>query len=93
MKSLEMFETKGFEILEILHCFEEPLRTAIWSSIVEQPIYAILDHDTDIRYVVVTGKWLRKFIGHVAVDKDMLSEFKRKYPPIVDRDLIYLRKY
>jgi hypothetical protein len=93
MKSLEMFEARGFEILEILHSFEEPLRSAIWVSIVEHPIYAILDHGVDVKYVVVTGKWLRKLIGHVAVETDMLSEFRRKYPPIVDGDLVYIRRY
>jgi hypothetical protein len=93
MKSLEVFENKGFEILEILHFFEEPLRSAIWMAITSHPMYAQLEADVGILYMVVTGKWLRKLIGHVAIEEDMLSEFRRKYPPLLDGDLVYIRKY
>lgn len=93
MVSLEMKEVKGFDFFEILNCFDDPFRTAIWESLSSNHLYISLQSDVEQLYVIVTGRWLRKFIGHVAIEMDVLSDFRRKYPPILDRDLVFIQKF
>jgi hypothetical protein len=91
MQTLELIDLRGIDVLDVIHSFDPPLRDAIWARLINHPIYTSLGDGAE--YVVVTGKWLRVFIGHVAVDEDSLSEFRRNYPPITDRDLVFIRKF
>lgn len=92
MQTLELMDWRGLEIVDVLQCFETTFRDAIWLALYEHPVYKSIEAN-GLAYVVVDGKWLRKFIGHVAIDGDYLSEYRRHYPPITDKDLIFIRNY
>jgi hypothetical protein len=92
MQALELTNYRGLELLDVLQSFETSFRNDIWLALCKHPIYKSIE-DNGLVYAVVDGKWLRKFIGHVAVDGDYLSEYRRHYPPITDKDLILIRNY
>lgn len=92
MSTLQATSWRGFHILDVLEVFERPFRDDIWGAITSHPLYAALDGDTSLS-IVVSGKWLRKLIGHVAVEGDRLTEYRRHFPPITDKDQILIEYY
>lgn len=87
MKSLELQSIVGVPIESVLGAFDSPLREAIADAL---RAHRLFEEGVDL--VAVSGKWLRTFIGHVAVDADALGEFRRHYPPLTDRDQIFIRR-
>jgi len=92
MQSIQVFEWRGFDMVDIIKAFNDPLKSAIWGGVVSHPLYVQFCTDEHLTHLVVTGKWLRKLSGHVAVDKDLLTDLRRFYPPINDKDLIFIGK-
>jgi hypothetical protein len=92
MHTVEMLDYRGFDMVEVLSGFEEKYRIEVWKVLYEHPVYKSIE-DNGMAYGVVSGLWLRKFLGHVAIDTDYLSEYRRNYPPLTDSDLIFIRNY
>jgi hypothetical protein len=92
MQTIEFIEVRGIELLDVLHAFTNPLKDEIWRRVSTHPIFEQLSSG-EVEYTVVTGLWLRRLVGHAAVDCDQLSDFRRNWPPITDKDLIFIRRY
>ncbi len=90
MNKIEMMTLKGIDVWQVLDSFDDDLRQAIWVKLINHPLWT--ESDDAIDFIIVSGKWLRKFIGHVAVDEDALGQFRRQYPPVTDNDVIFIKK-
>lgn len=92
IQALQIHEYRGLDILDVMLSLEERLRQVAWPCLKTTAIYQSMV-ENGLSYVVVSGLWFRKFLGHVAVEHDMLIDMRRTYPPITDKDLIFIKNY
>lgn len=89
MKSIEAHTERGFHLSHLMESFPDPFRTELWERIRDTPQWRMLQ-TPHVRRVSLDGRWFRLIAGHTAVDLDWISQFRRYYPPLLDRDTVWI---
>ena len=92
IQTLQVSNWHGIEILQVLQALDPKLREIAWENLLNHEICEFA-RKNGLRAIIVDGLWFRKFLGHIAVEHDFLSEMRRTYPPITDKDLIFIKNY